>query len=154
MRAQSLQLCLTLCNPLDISLPGFSAHGISQARILEWVAMPSSGSSWSRDWTYVSCVPCIVGEFFTTEPQGSPECIIIICKNNGFKNLSTFIHSRVREKWSSLGESELYSEMGGQWGAQINWIKVVCFKVTCSLESKITVAILNRNRDSVFKGTP
>ena len=127
-------------------------HGILQARILEWITFPfSRGSSHPRDWNEVSCIAC---EFFTTEPQGSPECIIIICKNNGFKNLSTFIHNRVREKWSSLGESELYSEMGGQWGAQINWIKVVCFKVTCSLESKITVAILNRNRDSVFKGTP
>ena len=32
----------TLCNPLDRSLPGSSVHGILQARILEWVAMPSS----------------------------------------------------------------------------------------------------------------
>ena len=44
------QLCLTLCNPKDCSLPGFSVHGISQARMPEWVAMPSSrGSSRSRD---------------------------------------------------------------------------------------------------------
>ena len=36
----------TLCNPIDCSLPGSSAHGILQARILEWVAMPfSRGSS-------------------------------------------------------------------------------------------------------------
>ena len=40
------QLCPTLCDPMDCSLPGFSVHGILQARILEWVAMPSSmGSS-------------------------------------------------------------------------------------------------------------
>ena len=40
------QLCLTLCDPKDCSLPGFSVYGISQARMLEWVAMPSSlGSS-------------------------------------------------------------------------------------------------------------
>ena len=38
-RAKSLQLCLTLCNPMDCSLPGFSVHGISQARILKWVAI-------------------------------------------------------------------------------------------------------------------
>ena len=36
------QLCLTLCDPMDCSLPDSSVHGILQARILEWVAMPSS----------------------------------------------------------------------------------------------------------------
>ena len=56
MCAQSLQLCLTLCNTMDCSPPGFSVRGTLQARILECVAMPSSrGSSWSRDWTCVSC---------------------------------------------------------------------------------------------------
>ena len=55
------QSCLTLCNPTDCSPPGSSVHGISRARILEWVAMPSSkGSSWPRDQTRV---PCIVGRF-------------------------------------------------------------------------------------------
>ena len=39
----SLQLCLTLCNPMDCSPPGFSDHGILQARILEWVAIPFFG---------------------------------------------------------------------------------------------------------------
>ena len=98
------QSCPTLCNPMDCSLPGSSVHGILQARILEWVAMPphppgdlpnlgieprsptlqavlyclshqgsprilewvaypfSRGSSWPRDWTWVSC---IAGRFFT-----------------------------------------------------------------------------------------
>ena len=57
MPANSLQLCPTLCNPMDCSLPGSSVHGILQARILEWVAMPSSrGSSQSRDQTCVSCI--------------------------------------------------------------------------------------------------
>ena len=45
MRAQSRQSCLTLCNPVDCSLTGSSVHGILQARILEWVAMPSSRGS-------------------------------------------------------------------------------------------------------------
>ena len=58
--AKSLQLCLTLCDPMDYSLPGSSVHGILQARILEWVAMPSSrGSSQPRDWTHVYCGSCI-----------------------------------------------------------------------------------------------
>ena len=53
------QLCPTLCYSMDGSLRGFSIHRILQARILEWVAMPSSrGSSQPRDRTLVSCVFC------------------------------------------------------------------------------------------------
>ena len=59
IRAMWLQSCLTLFHPLDCSLLSSSIHGILQARILKWVAMPSSrGSSWPRDGTRVSfCVP-------------------------------------------------------------------------------------------------
>ena len=65
------QSCLTLCNPMDCRPPSFSVHGILQARILEWVAMPSSKvSSQPRDQTHVSCVSCITSEFFTDEPTG------------------------------------------------------------------------------------
>ena len=39
------QLCLTLCDPMDCSLPGLSVHGILQARILEWVVIPFSRGS-------------------------------------------------------------------------------------------------------------
>ena len=54
------QSCLTLCDPIDCSPPGFSAHGIIQARILEWVAISySQGSSWPRDWTWVFCNSCV-----------------------------------------------------------------------------------------------
>ena len=49
------QSCLTLCNPMDCSPPGSSVYGIIQARILEWVAMPSSrDSSWFADWTRIA----------------------------------------------------------------------------------------------------
>ena len=41
-----LDSCLTHCDPMDCSLPGSCVHGILQARILEWVAMPSSRGSW------------------------------------------------------------------------------------------------------------
>ena len=57
------QACLTLCDPMNCSLPGFPVHGILQARILEWTAIPfSRGSSRPRDRTLVSC---IAGRFFT-----------------------------------------------------------------------------------------
>ena len=51
------QSCLTLCGLRNCSPPGSTAHGIFQARILEWVAISSSrGSSKPRDWNFVSCV--------------------------------------------------------------------------------------------------
>ena len=57
------QSCPALCGPRDCSRPGSSVHGSSQARILEWVAIPfSRGSSGPRDSTQVSC---IAGGFFT-----------------------------------------------------------------------------------------
>ena len=52
--------CLTLCDAMGCSPPGSSVHGILQARILEWIAMPSSRrSSWPRDETLLSCASCI-----------------------------------------------------------------------------------------------
>ena len=56
------QSCLTLCEPMDCSLPASSIQGILQAKILEWVAFfCSRGSSWPRDWTWVSW---IAGRFY------------------------------------------------------------------------------------------
>ena len=62
------QSCPTLCDPMDCSPPGSSVHWILQARILEWVAMPSSRrSSPPRDQTQVSY---IAGRFFTVWATG------------------------------------------------------------------------------------
>ena len=53
------QVCLTLCDPKDCSLPNSLVHGISQARILKWLAISfSRGSSQPRDRTGFSCVSC------------------------------------------------------------------------------------------------
>ena len=60
---------------MNRSLAGSSVHEISQARILEWVAISSRGSSWPRDWTQVSCVSCTGRWFFTTEPPGKPQIL-------------------------------------------------------------------------------
>ena len=58
----------TLFDPTDCSSSGSSAHGILQARILEWTVIPfSRGSSWPRDWTRVSW---ITGRFFTVWATG------------------------------------------------------------------------------------
>ena len=70
MCAKSLQLCPTLCDPMDCSPPGSSVQGILQARKLKWDAMPSSGiSSQPKDRTLVSCT---ASRFFTAEPPGKP----------------------------------------------------------------------------------
>ena len=63
MKVEVAQSLLTLCDRMN-----YTVHGILQARILEWVAIPfSRGSSQPGDRTQVSC---IVGGFFTAEPPG------------------------------------------------------------------------------------
>ena len=65
------QLCPTLSDPMGCSQPGSSVHGILQARILEWVAIPFSRvSSQLKDQTQVSCIAG--GFFLPSKPQGSP----------------------------------------------------------------------------------
>ena len=64
------QLCPTICNSMDCTLPGSSVHGILQARVLESVAIPfSQRSSLHRNRTLVSY---IADRFFTCEPPGMP----------------------------------------------------------------------------------
>ena len=61
--AKLLQSCPTLWDPVDYTLPGSSAHGVLQTRILEWISIAySRGSSQPRDQTWVSCIS---GRFFT-----------------------------------------------------------------------------------------
>ena len=84
------QSWLTLCNPMDSSLPGSSVHGILQGRILEWVAILfSRGSSWLRDWIWVSR---IAGRLFTVWAIGEALCVlwgyIISLRIQNFRQLS------------------------------------------------------------------
>ena len=84
------QSCLTL-RPHGLSLPGSSAHGVFQVRILEWVAIPfSRGSSQTRDQTQISCT---AGAFFTREAW--PTCRL---KNSPKKSQVTAIWSPIWEK--------------------------------------------------------
>ena len=62
--------CSTLCNPVDCSPLDPSIHGISQARILEWVVI--SFLRWYSQPRDRTCVSCLAGGFFTTEPPGNP----------------------------------------------------------------------------------
>ena len=66
------QLCPTLCDPMDCSLPGSSVHVTSQARILEWVAISFSKGSSQPGIKLVS--PALAGGFITSWPPGKPCC--------------------------------------------------------------------------------
>ena len=67
VRAKSLQSCLTLCDPMDRSLPGSSVHGIFQARVLEWMPFPSPVDLPDPGIKPASLrSPALVGRFFTT----------------------------------------------------------------------------------------
>ena len=102
--AQSLQSQPTLWDPMDWSPPGSSVHGILQARILEWVATPSSRrSSRSMDWTHLSCVFCIAGGFFTAEPLGKPTVFLLLKHQASLVGTRAGDHSYTRSLKAFLG---------------------------------------------------
>ena len=89
MHAKSVQACPTLCNPVGCSPPSSSVHGISQTRILEWVAMLSSRvSSKPRDWTLTS--PASVGGFFAASATWEACTTIQSCKKIFLLAMRTF----------------------------------------------------------------
>ena len=89
--------CLTICTPMDCSLPGSSAHGISQVRILEWVAISfSKASFWHRDPT---CVCYIGRQILYLRHQGSLPQRICALKNILNKHSST---NNVKDRISIL----------------------------------------------------
>ena len=98
--AQSLQSCLTLCDPMDCNPPGSSVHGILQARILEWDSMPSSrGSSSPKYPTRIFCVSCIAGDFFIHWATWKAQVVLVI-KNppvnvGGLRDMGSIPGSRI-----------------------------------------------------------
>ena len=73
MHAQSLQSCLTLCDPTDCGPPAPSVRGVLQARILEWVASPPPGDLLNTGIRPMSPVsPALQADPLSTEPPGTP----------------------------------------------------------------------------------
>ena len=75
---------LTLCDPVDVAHQAPLSMRVLQARILEWVALPSfRGSSWPWDQARISCISCrsrfFTGRFFTPEPPRKP--VVLVLKN-------------------------------------------------------------------------
>ena len=82
--------------PTDYSPPGSFVHGISQARILEWVAISfSRRSSWPRDWTWVSC---IADRLFTINQLFSNKIEKIIKMSNSPLPLPKYLFPTTRKK--------------------------------------------------------
>ena len=78
-RAKSLQSCLTLCDPMDCSLPNSSVCGILQARILEWVACPPPGDL-PDPAIEPACLlsPALAGTFFTTSTTWEAPVLLLL----------------------------------------------------------------------------
>ena len=110
----SLQLCLTVCDPMNCSPLGSSVHGTMQARILEWIAMPSSrGSSRPRERTHISYLwwsPVLAGRFFTFSATWEA-CKIKIKLNKCIEHLP-FARQLPKCQWSK-SESHLLSILMG-----------------------------------------
>ena len=108
------QLCLTLCCSMDGSPPGSSVHGISQARILEWVAISfSRGSSHPIYWNCISYVPALAGRFLSTGTIW--EAAFIVC----VKFLFIDSHWKLFFRWS-------------KW---LHWILYGLFKISVQFSS-------------------
>ena len=122
------QSCPALCDPVDCSPPGSSVHGILQARILEWVALPSSrGSSQPRDQKPRS--PALRGDSFLSEPPEKPvEAYSITWGSAVTRFAEGSVPTSMRFSWASAGKSQLKKAGGrgnflegevGEWFAYI-----------------------------------
>ena len=108
------QSCPTLCDHMDCGPPGFSVHGILQPRILEWAAIPfSNGSSWARDWTWVSC---IASRFFTIHATRGYLCVgVVMFKNSASQSClvafmcPNWVTFQIARNWWSRGKSSFFS---------------------------------------------
>ena len=94
-----LQSCPNLCHPMDCNPPRSSVQGILQARILEWVAVPSSwGSCQPRNQTVSLASPALAGVFFTTSATWEAHFSVKLCglsieKKTKYLNVYVFIFS-------------------------------------------------------------
>ena len=126
--AKSLQLCPTLCHPIDGSPPGSPVPGILQARILEWVAISFSNAwKWkvkvkllsqvgllATPWTATYQAPLSKGfsrqEYWSGVPLPSPHICTHLCNYHPHKNIH-FHHAQYSSRSSSRRGSVLYDFM-------------------------------------------
>ena len=83
------QLCLTLSDPMDCSLPGSSVHGIFQARVLEWVAIAFSLETLTRE-KYSFCFKEYICKIIHS--AGSKTMVLLLKKGLQVENINRVIH--------------------------------------------------------------
>ena len=102
--AQLLQLCLTLCHPVDCRPPGSSVHGNLLARILEWVPMPTSrGSSHPATEPASPKFPALQADSLPPEPSGKPRNLL---RSDLSLEWNLFLNS-----WSGLPNSISFNQI-------------------------------------------
>ena len=126
------QSCLTLCDRMDCSPPGPSVHGVSQARILEWVAIFSSrGSSHSRAWAHIFGSLALAGRFFTTLPPRKPlahcrdQKVFRIVRSRGQQG-SHLSRCLPAEGWREQGRSGQGAWEGPSQELRGSWVPLHC----------------------------
>ena len=144
MKKLVAQSCPTLCNPMNCSPSGSSVHGILQARILEWVAIPfSRESSWPRNWTQVLCT---VGWFFSVWATREAQ----LSWNQASKHLlrqQIYLESDMSERITSLGIHEIGQGPLQKWnspnGTTFSDIKQKRLKTVTKMPYKIHMSFLS-----------
>ena len=126
---------IQLCSPMDHGPPGSSVHGILQARIQEWVAMPSSkGSSRPRDQTSISYLHWQVGSL-PLAPPGKQ-----VCSRKNSKTASEFLS----QSPSSIRE-ELCNSQQGNSSLEIQFSSLVKIP-TSQVRGKDSMTLTNVDR--------
>ena len=98
------QLCPTLCNPTGCSPPGSSLYRMFQTWILEWGAISfSRGSSWSRDWTHISCIDRQDISLFSLHSVSLFESVLAPFSPHIFPH-PFFFYSSAHSMWPELGK--------------------------------------------------
>ena len=103
--------CPTLCDPTDCSLPGPSVHGIFQAIVLEWIALPfSRGSSWPRDRTRVSHTVDRCFTIWATREvlRSLPKCCNLLFPLSSFCSFYTM--NEREENWKKGKSSSIFTK--------------------------------------------
>ena len=100
------------CDPINCSLPGSSIHGILQARILEWVAIPfSRGSSWPRDRAWIYCIGRWIlyhwptreaPRYILSNEKFKYKTVCIVCCHLHLKGEENDIHPVLVDAWTVL----------------------------------------------------
>ena len=125
-----------LYNPMDYTLPGSSIHGILQARILEWVGVPSSqGSSQSRDQTCISYVYLHwhVGSLplaSTGKPSAIHMCVCVyVC-------MYTYMRNPGHREFKLVAKSHTPRNGRSRIQSQFFWLQNLCFWLHSCLSDK------------------